>query len=108
MPALPPPSNSGNGATSNFGAFLFFLPVAYAYGQLRMKVARPASNARRACSSMYVVTAFGAAPFLMPSTMNCSALRFSGESNSAFLPSSESTLPPAANAISRKSQVRPS
>ena len=57
---------------------------------------------------MYVVTAFGAAPFLMPSTMNSSALRFSGESISAFLPSSESTLPPAAKASSRKFTVRPS
>jgi hypothetical protein len=40
--------------------------------------------------------------------MNLSAFRFSGESNSAFVPSSERTLPPAAKEISRKSQVRPS
>ncbi len=57
---------------------------------------------------MYVTTAFGASPFLMPSIMNWSALTFSGELNVDFLPSSEMTEPPAANAISRKSQVRPS
>ena len=73
-----------------------------------MKVARLASKAIRDSSSMYVVTAFGAAPFLMPSTMNWSAFSFSAELNSAFVPSSESTVPPAANASSRKSQVRPS
>ena len=105
---MPPPSNCGNGATSKSGAFLFVLAWRYAYGQLRMNAGLPFSKARRDSSSMYVVTAFGAAPSLMPSIMNWSALRFSGESNSAFLPSSDSTLPPAAKAISRKSQVRPS
>ena len=57
---------------------------------------------------MYVVTPLAATPSLTPSTMNCSALTFSGESITASLPSSESTSPPAANAISRKSHVRPS
>ena len=50
---------------------------------------------------MYVVTAFGAAPLLTPSTMNCSALRFSGELMADFLPSALSTWPPAAKASSR-------
>src|SRR4029079_19582225 len=107
--ALPPPSNSGYGATANlpltFGACC---DSAYAYGQLRMNVALPASQARRAGSSVMVVTAFGAAPSLMPSTMNCRALRFSGELIVDFEPSSERTLPPAANASSRKLTVRPS
>ena len=41
---------------------------------------------------MYVVTALGAAPSLTPSTMNCSALRFSGELMADFLPSSAEDL----------------
>src|SRR5829696_8236722 len=68
----------------------------------------PVAHERRAGSSMYVVTAFGGAPDLMPSTMNWSALTFSGELISDFEPSSLSTLPPAAKASSRKSTVRPS
>src|SRR3712207_9597169 len=51
-PALPPPSNVGNGATSKSGARLFFLPTEYAYGQLRWKVARPASKVRRGSSPL--------------------------------------------------------
>jgi hypothetical protein len=73
-----------------------------------MNVALPASNARRAGSSMYVVTAFAAAPDSMPSTISLSALTFSGESISDLVPSSESTLPPAARASSRKATVSPS
>jgi hypothetical protein len=57
---------------------------------------------------MYVVTPLAAVPFFTPSTMNCSALTFWGESIMAFLPSSERTWPPAAYESSRKSHVRPS
>ena len=60
-----------------------------------MNVALPDSNARRDSSSLYVVTAFGASPFLMPSTMNFSTSLTSCESTVASLPSSENTLPPA-------------
>jgi hypothetical protein len=46
MAALPPPSNCGNGMTLNLPATLvpFFCPSEYAYGQLRMNVARPDSK----------------------------------------------------------------
>ena len=60
-----------------------------------MKVALPDSNARRDSSSLYVVTAFGAAPFLMPSAMKVRTSLTSCESAVASLPSSEITLPPA-------------
>src|SRR5919106_3349765 len=57
-----PPSKLGKVVMSKSSAIFDSLPSAYAYGQLRMKVALPFSNARRDSSSMYVVTARGAAP----------------------------------------------
>ena len=73
-----------------------------------MKVALPDSNAIRAGSSMNVRLALTAPPDFMPSTISCSALRFSGESSSALVPSSERIRPPAAEESSTKLQVRPS
>ena len=73
-----------------------------------MKVALPDSKAIRAGSSMNVRLALTAPPDFIPSTISFSAFRFSGESNSAFLPSSERIVPPAAEDSSTKLQVRPS
>jgi len=56
---------------------------------------------------MYVETARGAAPFLTASTMSFVAATFCGESIVAFVPSSARTDPPAANASSSQSHVRP-
>ena len=57
---------------------------------------------------MYVETAFGAAPPLTASAMSFVAATFWDESIVAFEPSAERTEPPAANASSGQSQVRPS
>src|SRR3954451_10496662 len=110
MPALVPPSKAGSAATAVLPLDLLpgWLARPYEPGQLRMNVYLPLAQLWSVSGSMYVVTAFGAEPFLMPSIMNCSALTFWGELMSDFVPSSERTLPPAANATSRKSQVRPS
>jgi hypothetical protein len=80
---------------SKSSAIFESLPSAYAYGQLRMNVALPDSNARRDSSSLYVVTALGAAPFLTPSAMNVRTSRTSCESAVASWPSSDRTLLPA-------------
>src|SRR4051812_5253423 len=109
MLARPAPSNAGSGATSNLP---FSLAVSwlspYAYGQLRMKAYLPVCHAASDSGSMYVATPRGAAPCLTASAMSLVAATFCGESMVALLPSLESTEPPAANASSSQSHVRPS
>jgi hypothetical protein len=68
----------------------------------------PVCQAASDSGSMYVATERGAAPCFTASASSFVACTFCGESIVAVLPSFESTDPPAANASSSQSHVRPS
>src|SRR3954462_900148 len=68
----------------------------------------PVSHAGSDSGSTSDVTAFGAVPCLMPSTMSCSALTACGELIADLVPSELSTCPPAGTSRSGESHVGPS
>ena len=73
----------------------------YPNAQSRITVA-PCANASRASPVFMRITDRGTASRATPRLISSSARRFSGLSSSLALPSSDSTLPPAEYASSRK------
>src|SRR5256714_14867911 len=106
VPTEWPPVACGRTVTLNFPSTGVPLLAEYAYGQLRMKAALPASKAFRASSSWYEVTPRGVMLPTQPRTVFRIEIAFA--LLIVTLPLSMMLPPPLEAIHSRASQVRPS